>query len=285
MATKNPERIELGQILQRMRENAGLSPRDVESDQRWYSGKCKRVESGARVPTFAEADRLASLYKISDDEREALHVKAGLARRKESAAHVADFAQTYISLERQAVEIEYYDAELIPALLQTEGYARALLATGSGRVDERLPDRLARGGIIAGPNAPRVRVVLGEAALCRLVGGSTVMREQAERLLEVAQLPNVAVRILPFTAGAHLALGVGFTLLRLASPEITRVYIEGLTDATYIHEQAETDTYERGFAELWEFAADDAESATILRRHITSEEHHGGDTLETIDSE
>lgn len=286
MATQNPQRIELGQTLQGMREKAGLSPRDVESDLRWYKGKCKRTESGVRVPTFAEVDRLAGLYRITDEERATLHLMADAARRRESAAHVADFAQTYITIERQAAEIDYYDPELIVAMCQNEQHARAVLATGSGQVDERVADRLARGLILTRPNAPRVRVILGEAALHRMVGGPAAMRAQIEHLLRLTELPNVSIRILPFAVGAHRALGVGFTLLRVRSPEIVRVYIEGLTDATYIHEPDETGIYERVFAQLWEeVAAGDDESATILRRHITTEEHHGGKTLETIDSE
>jgi hypothetical protein len=145
-------------------------------------------------------------------------------------------------------------------------------------------ERLARGRILTRKtHAPITRILLGEAALYRQVGGQAVMREQIAHLLDLMRLPNVSIRILPFAVGAHLALGVGFTTLRLASPKITRVYTEGLTDATYLHEPGETAVYERGFEQLWQLAADDEESATILRRHITTEEHDGGETLEEID--
>ncbi|MBP2323740.1 transcriptional regulator with XRE-family HTH domain [Kibdelosporangium banguiense] len=284
MATRNPQRIELGETLRNLRTRAEKKPAEVEQDLRWYAGKVSRVESGARVPTFAEMDRLATIYGIDDEERRTLHLLADAARKRESAARVADFAQTYVTLLRQASVVQYYDAELLPSFLQTKAYARAVLEHGSGTVEDRLTDRLSRGKIVTRETPPLIRVVLGEAMLHRAVGGPDVMREQIAHLLDMAQLPNVAIRILPFAVGAHRALGVGFTVLEIASPKITRVYIEGLTDATYIHEPDETETYRRGFEELWELAAADEESATILRRHNTTEEHDGGETLEEVDA-
>jgi hypothetical protein len=283
VATKNPQRIELGQTLEGLRKRAGASTGDVEERLGWHAGKCRKVETGDRTVSKAEIDVLADRFGATPDERAALHLMADAARRREPPARVADFAQTYVTLERQAAVIQYYDAELIQALMQTQDYARAVLATGLDQVDEVAADRVSRAKILRRPTPPQVQVVLGEAALCRLVGGSKIMARQIRHLLDLAELPNVAVRILPFGVGAHRAMGVGFTILTLTSPEITRVYIEGLTDATYIHDPAETAVYRIGFEQLWELAADDEESATILRRHITTEEHDGGDTLEKID--
>ncbi|MFE0027192.1 helix-turn-helix domain-containing protein [Amycolatopsis sp. NPDC059021] len=269
MATQNPQRFELGETLRNMRESAGLKPSVVERDLRWYAGKVSRVEQGTRVPVAAEIDRLSDLYKVTAEERETLHLLADAARKRESSARVADFAQTYVTLERGASEVNYYSADLINALVQTEGYARALLETSvAGQVEERLADRMRRGMILTGANPPVVRILLGEASLHQLVGGPLVLRAQLLHLLDVAKLPNVSIRILPFAVGAHRALGVGFVFLRLPAPNIVRVYIEGLTDATYIHEADETAEYERGFNQLWSRAADDAESATILRERI-----------------
>lgn len=269
MATLNPQRFELGRVLKRARQHAEMTAAEVERQLGWYAGKASRVETGSRVPVRAEVDRLADLYDLSDDERATLHLLADAARKREASARVADFAQTYITLERAAAEIRYYDAELIPGLLQTEGYARAVLAESrSEHVEERLADRVARQRILEGGSPVQLRVVLGEAAMHRQVGGSDVLREQLAHLLAVGELPNVRIRILPFVAGEHRALGVGFTHLRLGTPKITRVYIEGLTDATYIDEDRETAVYEEDFEHLWATARDERESATILRRRI-----------------
>jgi transcriptional regulator with XRE-family HTH domain len=269
VATQNPQRVELGEMLRRARETAGLPPTRVETELGWYAGKISRVERGQRVPVRAEVNALADLYKLSSDERETLHVLADAARKRESPSRVADFAQTYVTLERGAAEIRYFDEVLIPALLQTEAYARTVLAHSRAQhVDEQVADRLARQGILTRADPPDVQVVLGESALYRMVGGQNVMDAQIKHLLEVGDLPNVEIRILPFSVGAHRAFGVGFTFLRLATPSITRVYIEGQTDATYIHEPDECATYEEDFGEVWAMASDQVRSATILRRRI-----------------
>lgn len=254
-------------MLRHARETVGLTPAAVEAELGWYAGKISRVERGLRVPVRAEVNTLADLYKIED--RETLRLLADAARKRESPSRVADFAQTYVTLERAATEIRYYDTELICGLLQTEDYARTILAhSRAEHVEEQVADRIARQSVLTRSNPPDVQVILGEAALHRMVGGQQVMDIQIRHLLDLADLPNVAIRVLPFSLGAHRILGVGFTFLRLTTPAITRVYIEGQTDATYIHEPDECTTYEQDFSKVWSAALDETESATILVRHI-----------------
>lgn len=271
MATHNPQRAALGEMLRNLRQRAGLDTDQVEKELDWYKGKASRVEVGGRGIVPAEAARLAELYKLDAEDAATLRLLAIAARKRESPAHVADFAQSYITFERQADEILFFDDILIHSLVQTERYARALLGTSSTvKLGERVADRVARQSILKRPDPPTVKILLGEAAVHTLVGGAEVMRQQLRHLLDVAELPSVSIRIMPFSAGAHRALGVGFRIVKVASPaSITRVYLEGLTDATYIHEPDETEVYLKAFADLWESAADDQESATILRRRIT----------------
>jgi transcriptional regulator with XRE-family HTH domain len=272
VATQNPQRVELGDMLRRAREAAGLAPTAIEEHLGWYAGKVSRVERGSRVPVPAEIDRLADLYGLAGDERTTLRLLADAARKREAPSRVADFAQTYVALERAAAEIRYYDAELVPGLLQSEGYARAVLAHlhSHQQLDEVLAARVARQEILHRDNPPEVRVVLGEAALHRLVGGDEVLRDQIRHLLHLSTLPTVAIRVLPFSAGAHRAIGVGFTWLRLGAPPIARVYIEGLTDATYLQDPEETAVYAADFEEVWAAALSQRDSATILRGRITA---------------
>jgi hypothetical protein len=287
MATRNPQRIELGQMLERLRERAGVTPAEVDEEMHWYEGKCRRVETGDRVVSYVEIDRLADRYKASKDRRSTLHHLAEAARRREPTASVDDFAQTYITLERQASGIDYYHGELICGLFQTENYARTILATGTGHVPQRLLDRMARQKVLTSNNPPKVRMVLGEAALHIQVGGAVAMRDQLRHLLRATELPNVAIRILPFAAGAHQAFGVPFYVVTVAPPaSITRVYAEGLTDATYIQAPDQVLTYEGAFTRVWNLAASDQDSAKILRRCINLTEERDGDrTLAKINAE
>ncbi len=269
MAAKNPQRIELGQLVKEQREHAILTTAQVDDAMHWYPGKARRVELGTRALEWAEVDKLADLFGTKPEDRRTLHRLGDASRKREAAAHVADFAQTYVTLERSAIEIRYHDDELIYGGFQVDGYARAVLATsGAVDIDARMADRVARRDVITREDAPHVFVVLGEAALHRLVGGVEVMREQLAHLVELAKRPNVSIRILPFSVGAHRGLGIGFHYLKLASPELKRVYVEGLTDATYIHEEAEVQVYEIGFDMVWAAALDERDSGSILRRRI-----------------
>jgi transcriptional regulator with XRE-family HTH domain len=272
VATANPLRVELGQRLRELREAAGKSAAAVDSDPelRWYAGKTSKIETGTRVPVATEINRLADLFDVSGSERADLQALATAARKRSPMPHVADFARSYILLEQGAKTIDYFDEVLIPAVLQTPAYARDLLSQiGDEDLEVRLTERLARRDLLDGPSAPTVRVILGEAALRRLPVDRGAAREQLEHLASVASdLPNVEIRIAPFSLGLHSVVGVGFTILTLTSPPITRVYQEGRTTATYLHEPDETDVYQSSFNLLWSRVADAAESASILRRHI-----------------
>lgn len=269
MATQNPQREKLGRLLRAAREAARLKPVEVEAAMRWYPGKLSRVENGRRVPVGVEIERLAELYEVDGEARASLVELADAARKREAPSRVADFAQSYVTYEREASRISYYDGYLVFGLFQTEEYARAVLSTsGSAQVEAWLEERVGRRGILTREKPPTVRVLLGEAALYQQVAGEGALLDQLRHLRQMAELPNVAVRVMPFAAGAHRALGVGFTILSMDASDSTRVYIEGLTDATYIQEPDETAIYEAGFADIWSAALDEADSATMLDRRI-----------------
>lgn len=274
MATANPLRVELGQRLRTLREAAGVKTATVDSDEvlGWYPGKTSKVETGTRIPGDAEIHRLGTLFGISDAQLADLKALAKGARKRARMPHVADFARSYVLLEQEAESIDYHDAELIPAVLQAPGYARDLLSQASrDDLEVRVAERLERGQLLSRPGGPKFRAVLGEAALHRLPTSLDAALEQLEHLLEFSAAESSTlseIRILPFDVGLHPVVGVGFTIVRLSSPAITRVYLEGATTATYLHEPIETDVYTSRFERLWALAADRDASATLLRRRI-----------------
>jgi plasmid maintenance system antidote protein VapI len=270
--TRTPQRAALGDMLRDLRQRAGMEAQEADAALGWYKGRVSRIETGDRGIAPAEAVELARLYGMTRD-RDLATVRqlATEARRREATAHVADFAHSYLTFERQATHIDHFDDVLVHALGQIEPYARALMATATTeRLDERVADRMARQAILGRDDPPTVRMLLGESALHAEIGGREVMRAQLAHLLDLMELPSVSVRIVPFAAGAHRALGVGFQVVKVAQPtSIIRVYLEGLTTATYLHDPRETNIYEEVFTQLWDMAASDHESATILRRRIT----------------
>lgn len=270
MATENPQRHDLGKALKAYRIRAGLGTRDLDQDPelRWHAGKASRVEAGKRTIVAAEAGRLAALLDLSQEEREQFFELADAARKRTAPAHVADFAATYVTFERVARAIDYYGDALVPGIAQPARYARALLAcSGSAAVDERLTERMDRQKVLVREDPPVVRILLGEAALHQMVGGVEGLRELLDHLKELQKMPNVAVRIVPFSAGAHRLLGTSYHSVKIDGAR--RVYIEGVTKATYIHEEDEVGLYESEFDLLWEGAALGNEaSATMLDKRI-----------------
>jgi hypothetical protein len=272
VAAANPLRVELGQKLRVLRERAGIaSAGEVDADPElgWYPGKTSKVETGTRVPVDAEINRLAKLYRLSTSEHSDLRRLAKLARKRVQLPHVADWAQSYVLLEQAAAELDYFDEVLPPALFQPEEYARDLLSQGGATdLEMRVAERTRRANILHDPDGPHLRVVLGEGALHRLPADPPVARKLLEHLVTCAQLDRVSIRILPFAAGLHPLVGINMTVVRLAEPRLVRVYLEGATTATYIHEPDETAVYEGHFETVRSRAATETESVNMLRRHI-----------------
>ncbi len=159
---------------------------------------------------------MLEIYGIPADQRESLVQLARDSRQKGWWHAYSDTIQpqfaTYLGLESAASEIRIYEVSLIPGLLQTEDYARAVISAGMNGehedIERRVALRMARQQpALTRADSPKLRVVLDEAALRRTVGGPDLMRMQLEYLLGLASLPNVAVQVIPFGGGAHPAMG------------------------------------------------------------------------------
>jgi len=163
-----------------------------------------------------------------------------------------------------------YQIQWVPGLLQTEGYARALLRTGyPGVSDEEIGRRgelrISRQEILGRPGAPQLWAVIDEGALRRPMGGREVMREQLQHLIKMAEHPAVTIQILPFGVGGHSGGGGPFTILRFAEPDLQDViYIEQLTSALYLDKPAEVDRYLEVMEQLCLQAEPAANTAKLL---------------------
>jgi len=184
---------------------------------------------------------MLDLYGVSAQQGASLVQLARDSRQKGWWHAYSDTIQpqfaTYIGLESAASEIRIYEVTLIPGLLQTEEYARTVIAAGTVGGDHEGTERnvallMARQPLLTGDDPPRLWAVLDEAALRRTVGGAGLMRLQLDHLLDLARLPNVAIQVIPFGAGAHPAMGRPFVILAFperADPDV--VYLEDLTSA------------------------------------------------------
>ncbi|CCH30435.1 helix-turn-helix transcriptional regulator [Actinosynnema sp. NPDC047251] len=267
-------RIELGALLRAYRERAGVDAAAVADALGWsYVQKVGLVEGGKRKLAAVEVTALADLLGLDPAERAKVVELGKIARKRDPGpAFVADWAQTYIALETAADRIELVAEELVPGLVQTEDYARALLGQGAAltpdEIESAVRQRADRQRRLLEPGAPRVDLVLSESGLRRQVGGRAVLRNQLAHLRDLASRPNITVQVLPFEAGAHLALGTWFTLLHIGDPAVTFVYVEALTNADIHDRPPHTDVYRLAMDRARRAALSAADSLALLGRLI-----------------
>jgi hypothetical protein len=157
--------------------------------------------------------------------------------------------RTAVGLEESASLIRAYEPQVVPGLLQTPDYVRAIsTASFPSATDEetqrRVALRLARQELLTRPGAPDYWVVLEETVLRRPVGGPVVMRAQLAHLIEAAGRPNVTIQVIPFAAGWHPALYGMFWIFRFPGGEPPDVvYSEGLTSSYYLNKPEDTTKY------------------------------------------
>lgn len=238
----------LGGQLRKLRVAAGLKPVDVMRALRCSRSKVTKMEKGHVGVREAELEKLLDLYRVTDPLRQDL-LNIGREARKRGwwaseklTSSVPEFFRTFIGLEADAEEIRTYQQELVPGLLQTDAYTRAVIHAVSPNLDEaeverRLKVRRQRQARLIGLDPPRIVAVLHEAVIRTMVGGPETMREQLQFLLDVQRDSPVEIFILPFSVGAHAAIGFTFVLLRdRDEDEPGTVYVDGLTKADYLDE-------------------------------------------------
>ena len=247
-------RIALGSKLRQLREASGITREAAGYAIRGSSAKISRLELGRVGSKERDVVDLLTLYGVNDaEEREAF---VALARQANSPGWWREYGdvlpnwfETYLGLEQSASVIRTYEPQLVPGLLQTEDYARAImllrhLHVPYGEIERRVALRMARQAFLSRPGSPDLWVALDEAALRRTLGDRKIQRAQLRHLVEMAQLPNVTLQILPFDAGGHAATGGSFTILRFSErglPDI--VYLEHLTNALYLDKKRDTADY------------------------------------------
>lgn len=233
-------RRRLSTELRRARERAGLTTTQTVKSLKWAAGKLSKIENAeTQTVKAADLDKMLDLYKVTDPTvREAMHQLARDAKERGWWSKYRDVFkdETLPDFEAEASGLRTYESQVIPGLLQTPDYARAIfeggLYTGAEEVRRRTEARMARREILTKFDPVHLRVVMDEAALRRLIGGSQVMTEQLRHLLHMARMPHIHLQVLPFDVGSHAALTAPFTILDFPNPlDPTIVCIETLTDA------------------------------------------------------
>lgn len=244
----------------------------------WSESKISRIETAHIGVRPKDLEALLDAYQVESGARERIRALAAQSRQRawwEAYGDVLPNAyETFIGFESEATGILTFEPLIIPGLLQTDEYAREVIIADGRRHDGRLLDedeidqkvgiRMARQAVLTRSSRPELVAIIDEGALRRLVGGAEILRRQLNRLIEVAQRPNITIRVLPFSVGAHSALGGNFTILRFGGWQSPLVYCEGRTGGLFRTQSDEVDGYQASFDGLRDTALTPRDSAGFI---------------------
>jgi transcriptional regulator with XRE-family HTH domain len=278
MATPSPtvRRKRLGIELRRLRERADLTCEEVGQHLECSGTRISRLETGRISVRPGDVRELLEVYGVGGAEADSLVQLAREARRKgwwhAYGPVLPTWFEAYIGLESEAAGLRDFQPLVMPGLLQTEDYARAVLraapqAGSSGEIDRQVALRMERQAILAQATPPDLWLVLSESVLRVHVGGPAVMRAQLRRLIEVAEQPNVTLQILPFTTAAHVQPISPFTMLEFPDEaDPTVVYLEHLTGSVFLESEDEIRRYKVVFDHLRAEALGTGQSVDLIAR-------------------
>ncbi|MFI8204324.1 helix-turn-helix domain-containing protein [Streptomyces sp. NPDC085937] len=271
-------RRKLGAELRALRTAAGLTSGDAARLAGWHQSKVSRIETGTSGVKPADVRLLLDVYGVDEPQlRELLLVLSGSGkgggRDHWWHAYRGVLPPTYrdfISLESQASAMRTLETTVIPGLLQTPEYARAvteaaLEGTSEERLDALVEVRLARQDVLRADPPLELNAVLDEAVLRREVGGPDVMSRQLERLMEAARLPQVRLQVLPFSAGAHIGVTGPFVIFSFSrTSDLDVVVLDHLTSSHYLERKEDLRAYSEAFDALSTHALSPEESLDFI---------------------
>ncbi|MCC8245117.1 helix-turn-helix domain-containing protein [Saccharothrix luteola] len=259
--------------LRRLREAADLTIEDVAERLECSASKISRIETGRVGVTPRDVRDMLSAYGADRATSEELVQLARDARRRAWWDEFGDIAPgRYVGFEADAEWVRTYQGLMVPGLLQTEAYTRALIRAvlpdaAPAEVDRRVELRKARQALLLEDDPLSLHAVVDEAALRRLVGGPEVMAEQLARLNEVGELSNITLQVASFEAGGHAAMDGPFVILSFpeqSDPAV--VYIESPRGDVYWEQPSDIARYSDMFARLSAESLDPAASSALIGR-------------------
>lgn len=276
---------QLGDELRRLRESARLTTAGAAEALDCTKGKISRIENGRVTVRLPDLTAMLHAYGATDiqlrDRLTMLARKANRRRRQgwwnQYGSMLADTYRDYIALEAMAGTIRTFQAQLVPGLLQTPEYTRAVTVASrqwqtADEIEQFVRVRLTRQERLIGDSPLHLWVVLSEAVLLQQVGGPEVMKPQLEHLLTVAERPNVTIQVLPFSRGAHASMFGPYVVLGFPEEAALDVVLaDNPTGSVWLEREAEVARYRELFDAARTSALSPVESCAVIRHR--SEEH------------
>src|SRR5215472_2763189 len=266
--------------LRRLRERSGLTGEEVASRLGWSGSKISRIEHHRIGVKQADLRKLLDLYSVGEPHHgELLALARESSQKTWLEVATADFPPeqaAYLRAEAEARSVWSWDPQVVPGLLQTPRYARAVMepwqsifALPPGETEHRLNIRLVRQQLLTRDPPLELSVVLDESVLRRMFGDKAVMREQLARLMEASELPNVDLRVLELGANHPIGTGAFFYLEFPSVHEVLMhdiVSVEHLLGSFYLENERDTFKFRVAFEHLMAESLDPAASRELIAR-------------------
>jgi transcriptional regulator with XRE-family HTH domain len=262
-------------LLRQLREARGLTGDQAGSSLDRSASWISRLETGRMGIRARDVRDLLDLYEVHDeDERREFEALTEGGRKRGWWSSYNEFVPSpysnYIGLETDAATIKNYESIVIPGLLQTEEYARALFATSFFNYDERgienrVKVRMGRRAVLTRESPLRLRAIVDEAVINHVIGSRDIMARQLAQLAEAARQPHIDVLVV--THGRSMpVLGMGsFIILHFAEPDFPVAYLENANGGSF-EEGDSVGLYETLFDRLRQAALDNAHSIDLIRQ-------------------
>lgn len=275
-------RRRLSAILRELRARDGRTAKEIADVLEWQQSKLTHMERNEwKLPRVLDIRALLEVYGVTDERQREELINLARDGRQRGWWHayremLSENYSTYIGLEAEAAALLTYQPLVIPGLLQTDDYARAVIEAGPAEVDEAgilqgVEVRAERRSILFGDDPVRLWAVIDEAALRRAAGGPEVMRAQLLRLGELARTARITLQVIPFSAGVHAGATAGsFTILQFPD-EIDQdaVYIDTFAGELFVEEPEEVGRFHTAFRHLVGAALSPVDTLALIADEAT----------------
>ncbi|MGH3803805.1 MAG: helix-turn-helix domain-containing protein [Pseudonocardiaceae bacterium] len=276
-------RRKLGEELRALRDRSGLTSGEAARIVGWHQSKISRIETGRSGVKPEDVRLLLDAYGGVGAQQRAL-LEALSASAAGPGADTGRGPQwwhdyrgllpqeyrDFISLEAGARSARTVELSVVPGLLQTPAYARAVTRAALGglpepKVDALVDVRLARQSVLRTDPPLELSAVLDEAVLRRQIGGPGVMAEQLRFLVDVARLPQVRLQVLPFSVGGHLGLTGPFVIFSFPNiADLDVVVLDHLTSSLYLERKEDLEAYSAAFRTIQAHALPPQDSSDLI---------------------
>lgn len=258
----------LGADLRQLREGSGMSTRSVAERLGVSRMAVNRTEVGRRTTPPEEVIALCALYGVTGRQRERLLERAsggdGSSTWLATGPAMADQVMSLVALENEASWITNVSIGLMPGLLQTPEYMRAVCST-SRAPEWMVRTRMGRQGLLTQSEAPHLRFLIEESVLNRPVGGTAVLQEQLDYLRRVGTKQNVSIQIVPLKGGRNAALDGSFMILGFPERN-SHAYVEARGSGLILTRYDDVKPFVEALDELDQQVLDEQSSAELIDR-------------------